>query len=251
MASNLFTQHTTLHPVQLSSWRSGLTNLWRKESRRWWKGWFWHLLIWIPLLDGFTAIAGASSRSSASTGSPAPSGMLVLVFLFFMLFSSFGTVIMTHGKLLDEQQSGTMAWILSKPVTRSAFLLSKFASLPGMLLMMTLVPGMIAYQMLWLFQRQMTSPGIFLLILVFTACVITFFFCVMLLLGAFIKNRAVILGLGLFLCFVIMQVLFNNNILALLLLAHVLWLQLAAVAVLVLAALCFLLALSRFTREEF
>ena len=32
---------------------------------------------------------------------------------------------------VPEQQSGTMAWIFSKPVTRSAFLLSKFACLQG------------------------------------------------------------------------------------------------------------------------
>ncbi len=250
MTSHPFTS-TTFQPVQISGWRSGLANLWRKESRRWWQSWFWQLLIWLPLLDGFTAIAGASSHSSASSGSHASSSMLVLVFLFFMLFSSFGTVIMTHGKLLDEQQSGTMAWILSKPVTRSAFLLSKLAALPGMLMMMTLIPGVIAYQIIWLFQGQMASPVTFLLILIFNACSIAFFFCLTLLLGAWLKKRAVILGVGLFFCFVIMQVLFNHNILALMLLANVLWLQLAVVAVLILALLCFLLTLLRFTREEF
>lgn len=248
MATKPFTP-LTLQRAPRASWQSGLANLWRKETRRWWQTWLWQLLIWVPLLDGFTAIAGASSRSSASSGSSG--SMLVLVFLFFMLFSSFGTVIMTHGKLLDEQQSGTMAWILSKPVTRSAFLLSKLASLPGMLLMMTLIPGVIAYQIMWLFQGQMVSLGTFLLMLVFNACSITFFFCVTLLLGVLAKRRAVILGLGLFLCFVIMQVLFNNNTLALVLLEHVLWLQLAAVTVVLLALLCFLLTLARFTHEEF
>jgi ABC-2 type transport system permease protein len=250
MTPNAF-RLTTLHPVQIAGWRSGLANLWRKERQRWRQTWLWHLVIWIPLLGGFTAIAGVSSQPSEPGGSPSAPGMLVLVFLFFMLFSSFGTIILAHGKLLDEQQSGTMAWVLSKPVTRSAFLLAKFAPLPGMLLTMTVIPGVIAYQIVWLFTRQMPSLVTFLLMLAVIASAITFFFCLALLLGVVLKKRAAVLGLGLFACFVIMQILFNNNTLATLLMEHVLWLQLAAVILLALALCCFLLTLSRFAREEF
>ncbi|MBA2679609.1 MAG: ABC transporter permease subunit [Ktedonobacteraceae bacterium] len=250
MASNLFRQ-TTLQPVQAAGWRSGLANLWRKESQHWQQTWLWQAVIWASLLSGFTAIAGFASHRPALPASPASPGILMLMFLFFILFTSFGTVIMVHSKLLDEQQSGTMAWILSKPVTRAAFLLSKFAALPGMLLTMTVIPGVIAYPIIWLFTGQMPSPLTFLLILVFNASTITFFYCLTLLLGVLLKKRVGILALGLFLCFVLMQALFNNNANALLLIAHVLWLQLAAAALLTIALLCFLLALWRFTRQEF
>ncbi len=251
MNLNAFKQ-TTLQPVQIAGWRSGLANLWSKESLRWWQTWHWQLLIWVLLLDGFTAIAGATSRMSTASigGAPSP-GLMVLVLLFFTVFPSFGTLIMTHGKLLDEQQSGTMVWILSKPVTRTAFVLSKFASLPGMLLTMTVIPGAIAYPLIWLFKGQMPSPVTFVLMLSLNASFITFFFCLMLLLGALLKKRTAILGLGIFATFVMIQVLFQNNTLARLLIEQTSLLLLATVALLAGALLCFLLTLARFAREEF
>src|SRR5215831_14657637 len=115
MARNLFRQ-TTFQPVKDTGWQSGLANLGHKERQSWWHSWPWHVVIWVLLLDGFTAIAGISSRAPYPPGSSPSPGMLVLVLLFFTVFPSFGTLIMAHGKLLDERQSGTMAWILSKPV---------------------------------------------------------------------------------------------------------------------------------------
>ena len=250
MALNVFGQRV-LQPVQITGWRSGLTNLWYKESKHWWQTWHWQLVIWVFLLDGFTTIAGAASRMSPSSVSPSSPSMMVLVLLFFTVFPSFGTVIMTHGKLLDEQQSGTMAWILSKPVTRSAFVLAKFASLPGMVLTMTVIPGAIAYPIIWLFQSQMPSPMTFLLMLSLSASFIAFFFCFMLLLGALLKKRAAILGLGIFAAFVMIQVLFQNNALARILINQMPLLLLTTGALIAGALICFLLTLSRFVREEF
>jgi len=247
---NLFRQ-TSLQPVPEVGWRSGLANLWHKESQRWWQSWPWQLLIWVPLLDGFTAIAGASSRVPASRGTPPSPGLLVLVLLFFTVFPAFGTVIIAHGKLLDEQQSGTVVWVLSKPVTRAAFVLSKFASVPGLLLSMTVIPGAIAYLLVWLFKDQIPSPMTFVSLLSLAACFVLFFFNLMLLLGVLLQKRAAILGLGIFVAFIMEQLLFQGNLLAGMLVNQVPLLLLAAVVLLVGALLCFLLTLARFARAEF
>jgi ABC-2 type transport system permease protein len=39
-----------------------------------------------------------------------------------------GAVIMGQEEVLDEKQSGTAAWILSKPVSRTAFIMAKIAA---------------------------------------------------------------------------------------------------------------------------
>lgn len=250
MAPNVRAQ-LTLQPVNEAGWRSGLANLWRRESQHWWQTWFWQVVIWVFLLDGFTAIAGAASRTPLPAGSPPSPSMIVLVLLFFTVFPAFGTLVMAHGKLFDEQQSGTAAWILSKPVTRTAFVLSKFACLPGMLLTMTLIPGALAYPLIWFFQGKMPSLLTFGLMLSLNASFITFFFCLMLLLGVLLKKRAAILGLGIFTCFVMLQALFQNNAIARVLIDQWPLLLLVTLAVLAGALICFLLTLSCFARVEF
>lgn len=253
MALNLLPQ-TPLQPVKATGLTSGLANLWRKESQQWRQTWFWQLLIWVFLLDGLTILAAESSHlpSSPSDGSVlSSSSVIIMVFAFFTLFPAFGTLIMAHGKLLDEQQSGAGAWILSKPVTRFAVMLSKLASLPGMLLTMTIIPGAIAYLLIWLLKVQMPYPQTFVLILLLNASAIVFFYCLALLLGACLKKRAAILGLGLFICFIVFQVLFQNNLLASMILNQALLSLLVSGALLVSALICFLLACLRFTRQEF
>ena len=60
-----------------------------------------------------------------------------------------GAIIMGQEEVLDEKQSGTAAWILSKPVSRVAFILAKVtANAIGILIIMVLLEGALAYRLI-------------------------------------------------------------------------------------------------------
>jgi ABC-2 type transport system permease protein len=60
-------------------------------------------------------------------------------------------VILAQDTLIGEKQSGTVAWVLSKPSSRSAFILSKvISSALGILITMALFQGGIAYLILFI-----------------------------------------------------------------------------------------------------
>ena len=59
-----------------------------------------------------------------------------------------GAIIMGQEEVLDEKRSGTAAWILSKPVSRVAFILAKVtANAIGILIIMVLLEGALAYRL--------------------------------------------------------------------------------------------------------
>jgi ABC-2 type transport system permease protein len=60
-----------------------------------------------------------------------------------------GATIIGQEAVIDEKRSGTAAWVLSKPVSRAAFILAKLiAHGLGLLVTGVIVPGVIAFIML-------------------------------------------------------------------------------------------------------
>ena len=49
-----------------------------------------------------------------------------------------GAVLVTQGTIVGERQSGTAAWILTKPTTRTAFILTKLVAIAGSFLLLSL-----------------------------------------------------------------------------------------------------------------
>ena len=146
MASN-----SVLQPVTARGWRAGFNNLFRKENRDWWgtRSWLVQAIIWTAILIGILAtVLFAPMEGDASLfllGGKAALGLTV----FFAVAGtalSVGAIIMGQEEVLDEKRSGTAAWILSKPVSRSAFILAKAAANAiGILIIMVLLEGALAY----------------------------------------------------------------------------------------------------------
>ena len=68
------------------------------------------------------------------------------------MFVAFGVMIVMQRVLVREKNSGTAAWVLSKPVTRTAFVVSRLVvNTIAILLTSVLVPGLIFYITLGLF----------------------------------------------------------------------------------------------------
>ena len=240
----------TLQTIRAAGWSSGFANLWRKEGQHWWGTWrwLWQIVIWILIVDGTIISAQSANNVPASEKML---GIIDIVLVAYALFPPIGAVVMAQGKMLDEWQSGTAGWILSKPVTRSAFLLSKFADLPSMLLVMVLLPGLIAYPEIRFLIGYTPSLVTFGLMLGLGACFIIFLYCFLLLLGTRLKRRAVILGLGLLACFSMFGAIINSSTISTIARGQVLFSLLIMAALLTGGLFCMLLALWLFTHEEF
>jgi ABC-type transport system involved in multi-copper enzyme maturation permease subunit len=75
------------------------------------------------VLNGLVALAAFSK--TAQLGGPGPATGLQAFFAISPLFGPIGVAVLAQGAIVGEKQSGTAAWVLSKPVSRSAFILAK------------------------------------------------------------------------------------------------------------------------------
>ena len=99
--------------------------------------------------------------------------------------------------IIQEKQTGTAAWILSKPADRAAFILSKMvANAIGILVFIIVVPGLILLVEILLVAKLvlpivpfLTGLGIFLLALIFYLSLVT-------LLGVLFESRKPVMGIS-------------------------------------------------------
>lgn len=133
--------------VTQQGWQAGLKNLLRAEFRHWWKTntWWVQCLIWISVVDLILFTVLFASNSTDELAMPL-SELIVLYGLFGGMFVAIGVVIMMQGAIVGEKISGTAAWVLSKPTSRHAFVLSKMmANAFGVVVTGVLIPGIVAY----------------------------------------------------------------------------------------------------------
>jgi ABC-2 type transport system permease protein len=87
-------------------------------------------------------IASAEAAQEGGDGPP----LLFMYGIFGGMFVAFGVMIIMQRVLVREKQQGTAAWILSKPVTRTAFVVSRLiVNSMAILLTSVIVPGVILY----------------------------------------------------------------------------------------------------------
>ena len=113
-----------LVPVRERARMGGFGNMLRKELGQWWgtRTWWVQILIWVLILNGITTIVALTE-----TGTPeAVLQEAVQTFLdIAVLAVGIGTIIVAQGAIVGEKQLGTAAWVMSKPASRSAFILAK------------------------------------------------------------------------------------------------------------------------------
>src|SRR5512141_1816913 len=139
--------------VEEKGWRRGLGNLLQGEysawfrSSRWWK----HLAMWFSIINGMMALMIIATTEAAKDGNDGPP-ILFMYGIFGGMFVAFGVMIIMQRVLVREKRSGTAAWVLSKPVTRTAFVVSRLVvNSIAILLTAVIVPGVILYITLGLF----------------------------------------------------------------------------------------------------
>ncbi len=187
----------TFQLVSERGWRRGLSNLLRAEMGGWWKtnSWWVQALIWVGVVN--MSIASVIWGSSED----APEG-IALYALFSCLFPTIAIIIILQDAIIGEKESGTAAWVLSKPVSSTAFVVAKLiAHSLGVLVTMTLLPGIVAYVQISLAGGTWLNPLNFVAGMGVIWLYQLFFLTLTLMLGVLNDQRAAVIGIPLALAF--------------------------------------------------
>lgn len=201
-----------LLPVKDSRWLAGFNNLLDKELSEWFhtRRWISQLLLWPLILNGFVALfliilplfASSSPNIKPALeksfgGQTADVQGITLFYSVLAMAGVLGVVTITQDVIIQEKQTGTAAWILSKPADRTAFILSKMAANAiGILVFIIAVPGLILLGEIFLVAKLvlpiapfLTGLGLFLLALIFYLSLVT-------LLGVLFESRRPVMGIA-------------------------------------------------------
>jgi ABC-2 type transport system permease protein len=186
----------SLIPVREEGWRCGLSNLMHNEFEGWWgsRRWLSQAAIWLVTVNGMLCLVLFTPTNPTETSTtPVP----ILIFNIMLgVFASMGAIISMQGAVIGERQSGTVAWILSKPVSREAFLLSKLLIDDlGFLVSMVLIQGAIAYALMS-YKGIALQPATFLAALGMLYLHIVLYSTLTVMLGVVLDKRGAVLGIA-------------------------------------------------------
>jgi ABC-2 type transport system permease protein len=129
-------------------WSTGLGNLTRKEVATWTKSRFGliHLVLWMFIINGLMAIIISTAGEELEAGQTIVSSSIDPFIGITTWFTTIGVTIVAMGAIVGEKRTGIAAWILSAPVSRTAYFTSKLAVLGiGSVLTMVVIPGLIVF----------------------------------------------------------------------------------------------------------
>ncbi len=185
---------------QGSGWQRGLDNFLRAELTGWFgtRTWLIHLIIWVAVIDGILAMTLLGMRSQGGPGEALSQGP-VIYSIFTGLFAAIGVIIIMQEAIVGERKNGTAAWVLSKPLSRPGFVYAKlFGNLAGILVVMVLVPGLIAYVLISRLGAGYWLPfGSFLAAMACFGVILLFYQTLTLMFGALLQSRGAVIGLSL------------------------------------------------------
>ena len=266
---------STFQPVRETGWRRGFANLFRKENRAWWgtRRWLVQAALWTVVIDGLLAfilfglppLMAQMDPAQLEEFEPVAQGLQAIGQVGTVALAM-GAVLLAQDQILGERQSGVTEWILSKPVSRTAYVLSKLAADGiGVVIILAGLPMAIAYGLFWLANGAPLPLGPFLSGAAGLALHTLFYLCLTLLMGVVADGREKLLGVPFAVLFGGLIVvsflgtfgLFTPWSMAAVLPALVLeqalplpaWVPLASTAVL--AALCMAVTLWKFKKLEF
>ena len=190
---------SVLQPVKESGWRRGFANLLRKENGEWWhtRRWWLQSLLWLLIINGILAIGVwvVPAVEPAEAGDTMENlGIFIQLMAWFPMFA---VIVITQGAVISEKQSGTAAWIMSAPVSRSAFILAKLvANAIGFFVTTILVQGLVAFVQLSLSDGGPLPVALYLAMLALLSLYLLFYLALTLMLGAFFGTRGAVLGIA-------------------------------------------------------
>ena len=199
------TANVNLQGIRGDGWQRGLAPLMRREMRNWWgnRRWIIQTLLWAVVRVGGLAFGlYALPAIMAADGMPvsqsdALDNGIQMFFGLGLVGLAIGAVVMLQDAIIEEKASGTAEWVLSKPVSRTAYVIAKLLpNLFGMFVTMILIPVLLGYALLRSFGAEFTasqflfSEGIVILNLFF-------YVTLTLMLGVLFQSRGPLLAIAL------------------------------------------------------
>jgi ABC-2 type transport system permease protein len=201
-----------LLPARGGGWLAGFGNMIGKELGEWFRTrrLLLQLLIWLTILDGFVAfllfvmpmIASISPEAESALGEAFKTVSVEVegVTMYFSMLAMAGTIgviTLAQDEIIQEKQSGTAAWILSKPAARPAFILSKLASNSiGALVFIVALPGLIVLGEISLASHRVVPLVPFLAGAGVVMLALFFYLSLVILLGVLFESRRPVLGIA-------------------------------------------------------
>ena len=189
-----------LQPVTARGWRRGLGNLLRKELGEWFgtKKWLVQVLIWVLILNGITTIIMVTGSDVEARTTAALTNEVMQTFLpMVLMIVGIGVVITIQGAIVGEKQLGTAAWVMSKPVSRPAFIVAKIlAHVIGFGVTAVIIPTAI-----FLLETRMLVPlpvdiALFLVGLAVVVLGLLFYLMLAIMLGTVFNSRGPVAAIG-------------------------------------------------------
>ena len=189
-------------PASGGGWLAGFGNILSKELSDWFgtRRWWIQALIWLIILNvGLALVLFVAPRFDPQAAQGGPDGLymsgLSVFFNTLALLGSIGVIILTQDEIIQEKQSGTAAWILTKPVSRLSFILSKLLSnVVGVLLLVIVVPAVVAYVEILIASERAAPVVPYVQALGVMLLTLTFYITLSLMLGTFFEQRGPVLA---------------------------------------------------------
>jgi ABC-2 type transport system permease protein len=197
----------TLKPNRTRGWRLGLGNLLSRENRKWWgtSRWWVQTLVWALITNGVLVlllfltpfVAENFKDVDASELSSLPGGVEAF-FSLAGLALPIGVIVLVQGSIITEKELGTAEWVLSKPVSRTAFFLAKFlAHSLGILMTLVIFQSALAYGLIWIKEGVPLPPLGFLRGAGVLGLTLLFYLSLTLMLEVLSDRRGMVLGIAL------------------------------------------------------
>ncbi|MFV1858916.1 MAG: ABC transporter permease [Anaerolineales bacterium] len=190
--------NSTLQTLDTPAWRSGFSNMLRKEIAAWksTSRWWVQSLVWLVILNGMLALL-LWVIPAADPGNAPPAREAFEIFMAIFTISAIGAMVLMQGAIVGEKNSGTAAWIMSNPVSRSAFVLSKLvANAAAILIIIVLLQGSIAYVQFTLHGEFTPQLGSFAAAMGLQGLSLMFYVTLALMLGTFFSSRGPVIGIS-------------------------------------------------------
>jgi len=187
-----------------SDWQRGFVPVSIREFRRWLftsRG-VVHLALWSGLLGGALALAlyvipNAMPEDDAMTLADRLEAGRQFFFGLGAIATAIGAIVVLHDSLIDDKSTGTVELVLSKPLSRSAYLLGRLVpNLTAFLMTMIAVPAAIGATLFALVDPAFAASA-FARAVVVLALHLVFYTTLAVLLGTLVRTRGPYLGIGL------------------------------------------------------
>ena len=195
--------------IEHQGWLGGFSNIFAKENHRWWRTrqWLVQTLVWLLVVNGVLAAIVWSKpnfpdymdeEARQAVLDQIPMTTLDTFINILGMATAVGAVILAQDAIIKEKNSGTAAWVMSKPASRAAFVLAKIISNSlGILVTMVIIQGAAGYLQIWLGTGRVLPVPEFAGAMGLAFLGLIFYFTLAIMLGSMSNSRGLVIGIPL------------------------------------------------------